>query len=48
MKTVSKKIMPKAQELPNDEILTIKYVWETGMSILKIVGQLNFLITNAV
>ena len=43
MTIVSKKVIPKAQELSNEKRLTVKYLRESGMSIRTIVEQLNFI-----
>jgi len=47
MKTVSKKIVAKAQELPNEERLAVKYLRESRMPFRKTVWQLNFHLSNA-
>ena len=47
MKTASKKILPKTQELPNKERLAVKWSREIGMSFRKIAGQLNCHLPNA-
>ena len=47
MKTVSKKIIPKAEELLNEEHLAVKYLRENRMSFHKVIGQLNFHLSNA-
>ena len=47
MKAVSKKILRNEQELPNQERLAVKYLTEGAMSFRKIVGQLNFHLSNA-
>ena len=47
MKTVSKKIVPKTQELPNEERLAVQYLRESRMPFRNIVWQLNFHLSNA-
>ena len=47
MKTVSKKIIPKTQELLNEEQFAVKYLRESGMSCQKNAGQLNFHLSNS-
>ena len=40
-------MIPKAQDLPDEEKLAVRYLRESGMSFRKIVGKLNCHLSNA-
>ena len=46
MKTLSKQRVPKTQEFPDEERVSVQYLREGGMPFRKIVWQLNFHLSN--